>query len=185
MSSLRAFLFCRNQRRPFTLKIQITSTTRAMGRKKVTGQTGVSGEVPLCASQSYSRYPRTALRPIFKNVFQQLKNLSLLLVLKEDPPSSVLEEKKSEQPGLPQTLQQEFSLINVQIRNVNVEVLTGLQPCSPTCWWQSVGDGALWALISASKELCYSNKGISLLAFLFSRFSREIDVFQMQIIVSR
>nr|XP_058899711.1 GATOR complex protein WDR59 isoform X5 [Kogia breviceps] len=50
-------------------------------------------------------------------------------VLKEDPPSSLLEEKKSEQLGLPQTLQQEFSLINVQIRNVNVEILkdTSLQ----------------------------------------------------------
>lgn len=57
----------------------------------------------------------------FQNVCQQL-NLSLLLVLKEDPPSNLLEEKKSDQLGLPQTLQQEFSLINVQIRNVNVEV---------------------------------------------------------------
>ncbi|XP_058384265.1 GATOR complex protein WDR59 isoform X5 [Diceros bicornis minor] len=50
-------------------------------------------------------------------------------VLKEDPPSNLLEEKKSDQLGLPQTLQQEFSLINVQIRNVNVEILkdTSLQ----------------------------------------------------------
>jgi len=31
--------------------------------------------------------------------------------------------KKTDQLGLPQTLQQEFSLINVQIRNVNVEVV--------------------------------------------------------------
>lgn len=37
-----------------------------------------------------------------------------------------MEEKKSDQLGLPQTLQQEFSLINVQIRNVNVEVRRGL-----------------------------------------------------------
>ncbi|XP_031805858.1 GATOR complex protein WDR59 isoform X3 [Sarcophilus harrisii] len=41
---------------------------------------------------------------------------------KEDSPSSLLLGKKSEQLGLPQTLQQEFSLINVQIRNVNVEM---------------------------------------------------------------
>eukprot|EP00069_Balaena_mysticetus_P009809 bmy_20384T0 len=56
-------------------------------------------------------------------------------VLKEDPPSSLLEEKKSEQLGLPQTLQQEFSLINVQIRNVNVEVL-GLSELSLACGWR-------------------------------------------------
>lgn len=69
----------------------------------------------------------------FRNVFQQV-TLSLPLVLKEDPPSSLLEEKKSEQPGLPQTLQQEFSLINVQIRNVNVEVLRF--SVSHACgWW--------------------------------------------------
>lgn len=29
---------------------------------------------------------------------------------------------KLEPPGVPQTLQQEFSLVNLQIRNVNVEV---------------------------------------------------------------
>ncbi len=29
---------------------------------------------------------------------------------------------KNDVPGLPQTLQQEFSLVNLQIRNVNVEV---------------------------------------------------------------
>ncbi|XP_027474623.1 GATOR2 complex protein WDR59 isoform X13 [Callorhinus ursinus] len=51
-------------------------------------------------------------------------------VLKEDPPSSVLEENKSEQPGLPQTLQQEFSLINVQIRNVNVEMDAADRSCT-------------------------------------------------------
>lgn len=138
MSSLRAFLFCRSQRRPFTLKIRITSTAQAMGRKKVIGQTSVSGEVPLSAFQSYGRCPRTALGLTFKTVFQPLKNLSLLLVLKEDPPSSILEEKRSEQLGLPQTLQQEFSLINVQIRNVNVEVLTTLGDSlmlAGGAWW--------------------------------------------------
>ncbi|XP_020819271.1 GATOR2 complex protein WDR59 isoform X1 [Phascolarctos cinereus] len=41
---------------------------------------------------------------------------------KEDSPNNLLMGKKSEQLGLPQTLQQEFSLINVQIRNVNVEM---------------------------------------------------------------
>ncbi|XP_059523432.1 GATOR complex protein WDR59 isoform X6 [Myotis daubentonii] len=51
-------------------------------------------------------------------------------VLKEDPPSSLLEEKKSDQPGLPQTLQQEFSLINVQIRNVNVEMDAADRSCT-------------------------------------------------------
>lgn len=50
--------------------------------------------------------------------------------LKEDPPSSVLEERKSEQLGLPQTLQQEFSLINVQIRNVNVEMDAADRSCT-------------------------------------------------------
>lgn len=29
---------------------------------------------------------------------------------------------RQDAPGLPQTLQQEFSLVNLQIRNVNVEV---------------------------------------------------------------
>uniref|UniRef100_A0A8C9JL42 GATOR2 complex protein WDR59 n=1 Tax=Panthera tigris altaica TaxID=74533 RepID=A0A8C9JL42_PANTA len=51
-------------------------------------------------------------------------------VLKEDPPSSILEEKKSDQLGLPQTLQQEFSLINVQIRNVNVEMDAADRSCT-------------------------------------------------------
>ncbi|CAD7689151.1 GATOR2 complex protein WDR59 isoform X1 [Canis lupus baileyi] len=51
-------------------------------------------------------------------------------VLKEDPPSSILEEKRSEQLGLPQTLQQEFSLINVQIRNVNVEMDAADRSCT-------------------------------------------------------
>ncbi|XP_004875602.2 WD repeat-containing protein 59, partial [Heterocephalus glaber] len=50
--------------------------------------------------------------------------------LKEDPPSSLLEERKSDQLGLPQTLQQEFSLINVQIRNVNVEMDAADRSCT-------------------------------------------------------
>lgn len=50
-------------------------------------------------------------------------SLSFLPALKEDFQNKFLAGKKSDQPGLPQTLQQEFSLINVQIRNVNVEVL--------------------------------------------------------------
>uniref|UniRef100_A0A2K5E224 WD repeat domain 59 n=1 Tax=Aotus nancymaae TaxID=37293 RepID=A0A2K5E224_AOTNA len=50
--------------------------------------------------------------------------------LKEDPPSNLLEERKSDQLGLPQTLQQEFSLINVQIRNVNVEMDAADRSCT-------------------------------------------------------
>lgn len=133
MSSLTALPFSRNQRRSFTPRTQTNSTTPAMGRKKVIGHTDVLGMVPLSASLSCGRYPRTALWIHFRNVFQQV-TLFLLLVLKEDPLSSLLEEKKSEQLGLPQTLQQEFSLINVQIRNVNVEVLRF--SVSHTCgWW--------------------------------------------------
>ncbi|XP_012868143.1 PREDICTED: WD repeat-containing protein 59 [Dipodomys ordii] len=49
---------------------------------------------------------------------------------KEDPPSSLLDERKSDQLGLPQTLQQEFSLINVQIRNVNVEMDAADRSCT-------------------------------------------------------
>lgn len=45
-----------------------------------------------------------------------------LSALKEDFLNDPLVGKKTDQLGLPQTLQQEFSLINVQIRNVNVEV---------------------------------------------------------------
>ncbi|XP_037671611.1 GATOR complex protein WDR59 isoform X1 [Choloepus didactylus] len=51
-------------------------------------------------------------------------------VSKEDPPSNLLEERKSDQLGLPQTLQQEFSLINVQIRNVNVEMDAADRSCT-------------------------------------------------------
>ena len=94
--------------------------------------------------------------------------LSLLLVLKEDPPSSLLEEKKSEQLGLPQTLQQEFSLINVQIRNVNVEVLR----FSVSRLWL-VAEGTISAMIWASKLLFCFNRAVSVLAFLF-RFCKEI-----------
>ncbi|XP_060110115.1 GATOR complex protein WDR59 [Heteronotia binoei] len=42
--------------------------------------------------------------------------------LKEESQHSLLVGKKLDQLGLPQTLQQEFSLINVQIRNVNMEM---------------------------------------------------------------
>uniref|UniRef100_A0A8D2JEP8 WD repeat domain 59 n=1 Tax=Varanus komodoensis TaxID=61221 RepID=A0A8D2JEP8_VARKO len=42
--------------------------------------------------------------------------------LKEDTQKGLLVGNKLDQPGLPQTLQQEFSLINVQIRNVNMEM---------------------------------------------------------------
>ncbi|XP_067386241.1 GATOR2 complex protein WDR59 isoform X2 [Emydura macquarii macquarii] len=42
--------------------------------------------------------------------------------LKEDFQNNLLVGRKSDQLALPQTLQQEFSLINVQIRNVNVEM---------------------------------------------------------------
>nr|XP_020653565.1 WD repeat-containing protein 59 [Pogona vitticeps] len=41
---------------------------------------------------------------------------------KEESQKSLLVGKKLDQLGLPQTLQQEFSLINVQIRNVNMEM---------------------------------------------------------------
>lgn len=167
MSSLKALPFFRNQRRSFTPRTQITSTTPAMGRKKVIGHTDVLGMVPLSASLSCGRYPRTALWIHFGNVFQQV-TLSLLLVLKEDPPSSLLEEKKSEQLGLPQTLQQEFSLINVQIRNVNVEVLR----FSVSRLWL-VAEGTISAMIWASKLLFCFNRAVSVLAFLF-RFCKEI-----------
>ncbi|XP_069595463.1 GATOR2 complex protein WDR59 isoform X3 [Ranitomeya imitator] len=40
----------------------------------------------------------------------------------EESPSTPIMVGSSEQPGLPQTLQQEFSLINVHIRNVNIEM---------------------------------------------------------------
>ncbi|XP_058011410.1 GATOR complex protein WDR59 isoform X7 [Ahaetulla prasina] len=43
-------------------------------------------------------------------------------IFKEDSQKSFLAGKKLDQLGLPQTLQQEFSLINVQIRNVNMEM---------------------------------------------------------------
>ncbi|XP_061231827.1 GATOR2 complex protein WDR59 isoform X5 [Neopsephotus bourkii] len=50
--------------------------------------------------------------------------------LKEDFLSDPLVGKKTEQLGLPQTLQQEFSLINVQIRNVNVEMDAVSRSCT-------------------------------------------------------
>lgn len=45
-----------------------------------------------------------------------------MTALKEESQKNLLVGKKLDQLGLPQTLQQEFSLINVQIRNVNMEV---------------------------------------------------------------
>ncbi|KFO94298.1 WD repeat-containing protein 59, partial [Buceros rhinoceros silvestris] len=50
--------------------------------------------------------------------------------LKEDFLSDPLVGKKTDQLGLPQTLQQEFSLINVQIRNVNVEMDAVSRSCT-------------------------------------------------------
>ena len=164
MSSLTALPFSRNQRRFFTPRTQTTSTTPAMGRKKVIGHTDVLGMVPLSASLSCGRYPRTALWTHFRNVFQQV-TLSLLLVLKEDPLSSLLEEKKSEQLGLPQTLQQEFSLINVQIRNVNVEVL-GFSVSHTAAGGR--GSGCRWLF-------CFS-RDVSVLAYSFPRLCGEIAV---------
>lgn len=81
----------------------------------------------LYAFHSYEQVAQNGLT--FQTVFQY--HASLLLALKEDPPSSLLEERKADQLGLPQTLQQEFSLINVQIRNVNVEV----SPSSESACW--------------------------------------------------
>ncbi|KAJ7312114.1 hypothetical protein JRQ81_006455, partial [Phrynocephalus forsythii] len=53
---------------------------------------------------------------------QQNTNQGEEEALKEDSQKSLLVGKKLDQLGLPQTLQQEFSLINVQIRNVNMEM---------------------------------------------------------------
>ncbi|XP_066493720.1 GATOR2 complex protein WDR59 isoform X1 [Tiliqua scincoides] len=53
---------------------------------------------------------------------QQNSNQGDEEALKEDSQNSLLVGKKLDQLGLPQTLQQEFSLINVQIRNVNMEM---------------------------------------------------------------
>ncbi|XP_038004059.1 GATOR complex protein WDR59 isoform X5 [Motacilla alba alba] len=50
--------------------------------------------------------------------------------LKEDFLNDPLVGKKTDQLGLPQTLQQEFSLINVQIRNVNVEMDAVSRSCT-------------------------------------------------------
>ncbi|KFQ15227.1 WD repeat-containing protein 59, partial [Leptosomus discolor] len=50
--------------------------------------------------------------------------------LKEDFLNDPLVGKKADQLGLPQTLQQEFSLINVQIRNVNVEMDAVSRSCT-------------------------------------------------------
>ncbi|XP_067327075.1 GATOR2 complex protein WDR59 isoform X2 [Anolis sagrei] len=53
---------------------------------------------------------------------QQNSNQGEEEALKDDSQKSLLVGKKLDQLGLPQTLQQEFSLINVQIRNVNMEM---------------------------------------------------------------
>ncbi|XP_042293654.1 GATOR complex protein WDR59 isoform X2 [Sceloporus undulatus] len=53
---------------------------------------------------------------------QQNSNHGEEEALKDDSQKSLLVGKKLDQLGLPQTLQQEFSLINVQIRNVNMEM---------------------------------------------------------------
>lgn len=49
-----------------------------------------------------------------------------ILCLSADQPEglsgTLLGGGRQDAPGLPQTLQQEFSLVNLQIRNVNVEV---------------------------------------------------------------
>ncbi|XP_071973231.1 GATOR2 complex protein WDR59 isoform X1 [Engystomops pustulosus] len=50
----------------------------------------------------------------------------------EESPSTPIVIGNSEQLGLPQTLQQEFSLINVHIRNVNIEMDAMNRSCSVT-----------------------------------------------------
>ncbi|XP_053558112.1 GATOR complex protein WDR59 isoform X2 [Bombina bombina] len=51
--------------------------------------------------------------------------------VEESPPTPIIV-GNSEQPGLPQTLQQEFSLINVHIRNVNIEMDAMNRSCTVT-----------------------------------------------------
>ncbi|XP_077166334.1 GATOR2 complex protein WDR59 isoform X2 [Paroedura picta] len=60
--------------------------------------------------------------PIQDSEPQQNSNHGEEEALKEESQHSLLVGKKLDQLGLPQTLQQEFSLINVQIRNVNMEM---------------------------------------------------------------
>lgn len=48
----------------------------------------------------------------------------------DGPQSGLSSSGKNDVPGLPQTLQQEFSLVNLQIRNVNVEV----SHCNSDIW---------------------------------------------------
>jgi hypothetical protein len=108
--------------------------------------TDVLGEGPHSAFQSYIAETPELTKTFLKH-FQYC--LFLLVAIKEDPPSSLLEEKRSDQLGLPQTLQQEFSLINVQIRNVNVEVrqsytLSLCQSLCQSCPTQALRTLALW-----------------------------------------
>ncbi|XP_054856690.1 GATOR complex protein WDR59 isoform X2 [Eublepharis macularius] len=60
--------------------------------------------------------------PVQDSEPQQNSNYGEEEALREESPHSLLVGKKLDQLGLPQTLQQEFSLINVQIRNVNMEM---------------------------------------------------------------
>nr|XP_056718440.1 GATOR complex protein WDR59 isoform X1 [Euleptes europaea] len=60
--------------------------------------------------------------PVQDSEPQQNSNHGEEEALKEESQHSLLVGKKLDQLGLPQTLQQEFSLINVQIRNVNMEM---------------------------------------------------------------
>ncbi|KAM8946014.1 GATOR2 complex protein WDR59 [Pelodytes ibericus] len=66
-----------------------------------------------------------SLIPEQEKSLQQQEQMSVPLeeeaFSEETPPPHIIM-GGTEQPGLPQTLQQEFSLINVQIRNVNVEM---------------------------------------------------------------
>uniref|UniRef100_A0A452STV7 WD repeat domain 59 n=1 Tax=Ursus americanus TaxID=9643 RepID=A0A452STV7_URSAM len=83
-----------------------------------------------------SQMQRLCANDILDGVDEFIESISLLpepektLHTQDTDHHSVLEEKKSEQPGLPQTLQQEFSLINVQIRNVNVEMDAADRSCT-------------------------------------------------------
>ncbi|CAJ0932550.1 unnamed protein product [Ranitomeya imitator] len=60
-----------------------------------------------------------SLQPKSRSLVPQKKRV---MAFDEESPSTPIMVGSSEQPGLPQTLQQEFSLINVHIRNVNIEM---------------------------------------------------------------
>lgn len=72
---------------------------------------------PAVLAASWHCMPKVCLLQLFSTC-----SPSFLSALKEDFLNDPLVGEKTDQLGLPQTLQQEFSLINVQIRNVNVEV---------------------------------------------------------------